>query len=176
MLGWRSSATSSISLCSSSTVQEADCVDVGRLEAPKSSPVVDRRARGGARLVDESENLSVALSLSRSVLWGLPHSVFRCCRFSSGWLQSGCVDAAETSLQRGLGVLCGGAVVLRTGCVQLILEKLGDASRDGAKADRLHDQVHDPIEPLMFMHLRIGVQEGVVPEPEREGDEQDGQE
>ena len=68
------------------------------------------------------------------------------------------------------------ALGLRTGCDLLVLEELGNPSRNDPKADGLHDQIHDPVERLVLMHLWVGRQKRVVSEPEREGDQQHGQE
>jgi hypothetical protein len=61
---------------------------------------------------------------------------------------------------------------LRASCHLLVFEKLGYAARDRPEADRLHDQIHHPIEIAVLQHLGIRRQEGVVSKPHRKRDEQ----
>ena len=61
---------------------------------------------------------------------------------------------------------------LRAGCHLLVFEELGYAAWDRSEADRLHDQIHHPIEILVLQHLGIRRQECVVSKPHRKCDEQ----
>ena len=65
----------------------------------------------------------------------------------------------------------GAAACLLLGCRSLILEEFLQAPRNGAKADGLHHQKHDPVESPVLEHLGVGVDESVESEPEGEGNE-----
>ena len=76
---------------------------------------------------------------------------------------SGCAEGGSSG---------GSAARLRESCAPLIVAEFLDASGHAAKADRLHEQIHDSVEGLVLEHLGVCGQEPVPAEPERKSDQQ----